>query len=137
MIKLIKILFVACTFSLIASTSYAEEEIWACDGWTATGDGSKTEPFILRGNYEKYYWKWYYGSVEGDVVIKKIGEDRTSFFDIYVSVNKGSTHKAYYIEKDNHFDGWEGNDFHKYSKSLKLVQFHLSMDKFITNCYRQ
>ena len=134
MIKLLKILFLTFIFNQTASTSYAEEA-WTCDGWAANDYSSKSDPFILRGTYEKYYWKYNIGGLEQSIIIKKVGENKTNFNDIYVSF-QGSIQRPYIIKKDNHSESWRGNGFHDQSKSLKLIEFNLDVDNFITNCHR-
>ena len=131
MLNKFKILSVVFTLILLSFASNAEE-MWNCEGWTFNGDGSKGEAFVLSGNYEKYY----IGSSEKKITIKKVGENKSSFYDIYVSF-EGSIQRPYIIEKDNHSESWRGNGFHNQSKSLKLIEFHLGSDEFFTVCIKK
>ena len=112
------------------------EEIWNCNGWETKSNSFKDESFILRGKYEEYYWKYNIGNSKKKIIIKKVGENKNGFYDIYVSF-EGSIQKPYIIKKDNHSESWRGNGFHNQSKSLKLVEFNVDNDKIFTICVKQ
>ena len=135
MIKLSKIFFAAFIFFFFTFTLYAEE-MWFCEGWSATDDISEGKPFILKGNYEKYYWNYFIGKSQQKITIKKVGENKNSFHDVYISF-QGSIQRPYIIQKDNHTESWRGNGFHNQSKSLKLVEFHLDIEKSFTICTKE
>ena len=129
--KKIKILCTLYTF-IMFSFNLNAEEIWYCEGWTSNSKGTKSEPFVLSGNYEKYYIE----SSGKKTQINKVGENKTSFYDIYVSFD-GSIQRPYIIEKDNHSESWRGNGFHNQSKSLKIIELNLKIEQFFTNCIKQ
>ena len=148
MMKLLKIFFLGFVFTLFSNASFAEE-FWVCDGFRG---GTVSDPFLLRGTHEQYYWK----NLDLPITIKKVAENNINHFDIYVTVDIHNAEKeeikdieiyqegddlnfsyAYYIQKNNHSEIFDGKEFFNQSKSLKLTMFRLDRNKGITNCYRQ
>ena len=67
--------FIFSSMILSALTSKANaEELWGCNAFTASGDGSKLSPFVLRGDGDTYFWRGEYS----DKRIKKVAENRVT-----------------------------------------------------------
>ena len=112
--------FIFFSVILLALTSTANaEELWGCNAFTASRDGSKASPFVLRGDGDTYFWRGEYS----DKRIKKVAENRVLDFDIFVDVTRNTSRSAYYIKKTG--------------DKLKIKEFFFDMPHFFTDCFRQ
>ena len=82
---------------LFSSFSVNAEELWACNAFTSSRDGSKLSPFVLRGNGSEYYWQGEFSNR----AIKKVSENGVLGFDIFVDVGTNLSRNTFYIKKVN------------------------------------
>lgn len=104
---------------LISSLSVNAEELWGCNAFTASRDGSKLSPFVLRGNGDEYYWQGEFSNHR----IKKVSENGVMGFDIFVDVGTNLSRNAFYIKKRE--------------RKLVMKAYYWDMPHFFTEYFRQ
>ena len=111
-------LLTAIFLTLFRQTAWAEER-WACEGFLATGDGSKSPPFLMTGDADRYTFKIRFNEYS----LTRVARARMSGYDIYVGDVTSSHNTAYYIQSRK--------------ETLGITQFHWDMKRFTTECFRQ
>ena len=84
-------LFIAATLLITFCSNAFGEELWVCDGFKSSSDGSTSGPFLMRGDTDFYQWRDEIKEFE----LKKVGENRVIDFDIYVEVGSNSHRSVY------------------------------------------
>ena len=117
--NLVKIFAFGILFSMYTNIVKANE-IWACNALTSSRDGSKLSPFVMKGNGTEYSWRGEYKKF----LIKKVGENGVSGFEIFVDkIDTNSHRKAFYLKKEK--------------ERIKMKMFNWNMPHFFTECFKQ
>ena len=111
-------LLTAIFFTLFSQTALGGE-IWACDGFLDSGDGSKSPPFLMTKTGEKYSFK--IRSLQ--YKLKRVARSGAGY-DIYIDDTKNTFIHGYYID-------YETID------TKSIIKFYWDMRRSTTECLRQ